>query len=62
LVKTCLAKDPEERWQTAHDVKLQLQWIAEGGSPSGPRTVRYRGGRRGGGHSRAERRSVSDEP
>ena len=58
LVKTCLAKDPEERWQTAHDVKLQLQWIAEGGSPSGPRTVRYRGGRRGAGHSRAERRSV----
>jgi len=36
LVKTCLAKDPEERWQTAHDVKLQLQWIAEGGSQAGP--------------------------
>jgi eukaryotic-like serine/threonine-protein kinase len=32
LVKACLAKDPEERWQTAHDVKLQLQWIAEAGS------------------------------
>jgi serine/threonine protein kinase len=32
VVKTCLAKDPDERWQTAHDVKLQLQWIAEGGS------------------------------
>ncbi len=30
LVKTCLAKEPEGRWQTAHDVKLQLQWIAEG--------------------------------
>ncbi len=29
LVKTCLAKDPNERWQTAHDVKLQLKWIAE---------------------------------
>jgi Tol biopolymer transport system component len=25
LVRGCLAKDPEERWQTAHDVKLQLQ-------------------------------------
>jgi eukaryotic-like serine/threonine-protein kinase len=35
LVKTCVAKDPDERWQTAHDVKLQLQWIAEGGSQAG---------------------------
>ncbi|HET6373649.1 MAG TPA: protein kinase, partial [Candidatus Polarisedimenticolia bacterium] len=35
LVRTCLAKDPEKRWQTAHDVKLQLQWIAEGGSQAG---------------------------
>jgi Tol biopolymer transport system component/tRNA A-37 threonylcarbamoyl transferase component Bud32 len=35
LVKICLAKDPDERWQTAHDVKLQLRWIAEGGSQAG---------------------------
>jgi serine/threonine protein kinase len=35
LAKICLAKDPDERWQTAHDVKLQLQWIAEGGSQAG---------------------------
>ena len=35
LVKACLAKDPEQRIQTAHDVKLQLQWIAEGGSQAG---------------------------
>jgi len=35
LVKACLAKDPEERIQTAHDVKLQLQWILEGGSQAG---------------------------
>ena len=32
VVETCLAKDPENRFQTAHDVKLQLKWIAEGGS------------------------------
>ncbi len=32
LVRTCLAKDPDDRWQTAHDVKLQLKQIAEGGS------------------------------
>jgi len=30
LIRNCLAKDPEERIQTAHDVKLQLQGIAEG--------------------------------
>jgi serine/threonine protein kinase len=35
IVKTCLAKDPDQRWQTAHDVRLQLQWIAEGGSQTG---------------------------
>jgi len=35
VVETCLAKDPDQRWQTAHDVKLQLQWIAEGGSQAG---------------------------
>ena len=35
VVKACLAKDPEERIQTAHDVKLQLQWVAEGGSQAG---------------------------
>ena len=35
VVKTCLAKDPEDRFQTAHDIKLQLAWIAEGGSQAG---------------------------
>jgi Tol biopolymer transport system component len=35
LVGACLAKDPDDRIQTAHDVKLQLQWIAEGGSQAG---------------------------
>jgi Tol biopolymer transport system component len=35
LVRACLAKDPDERIQTAHDVKLQLRWIQEGGSQSG---------------------------
>ncbi len=28
LIRTCLAKDPDERFQTAHDVSLQLKWIA----------------------------------
>ena len=35
IIQTSLAKDPDERLQTAHDVKLQLQWIAEGGSVAG---------------------------
>ena len=29
LIARCLAKDPEDRWQSARDVKLQLAWIAE---------------------------------
>jgi len=35
VVKSCLAKDPEERFQTVHDVKLQLKGIAESGSQTG---------------------------
>jgi Serine/threonine protein kinase len=32
VVKTCLAKDPEERWQSARDVGSELKWIADGSS------------------------------
>jgi serine/threonine protein kinase len=32
VVGTCLAKDPEDRWQSARDVKTELAWIAEGRS------------------------------
>src|ERR1700736_3269627 len=35
VVKTCLAKDPDGRWQTAADITKQLKWIAEGGSQVG---------------------------
>jgi Tol biopolymer transport system component len=35
VVRTCLAKDPEDRWQTAHDVAMQLKWVTEGGSLAG---------------------------
>jgi Tol biopolymer transport system component len=35
LVKTCLAKDADERWQSAHDIAAQLRGIAEGGSSVG---------------------------
>jgi Tol biopolymer transport system component len=35
LVRLCLRKDPEERIQSAHDVRLQLEAIAEGGDAQG---------------------------
>ena len=35
IVQVCLAKDPDQRWQTAHDVALQLRWVEEGGSVAG---------------------------
>jgi serine/threonine-protein kinase len=28
IVATCLAKDPEERWQTARDLQRELKWVA----------------------------------
>jgi Tol biopolymer transport system component len=39
VVRTCLAKDPEDRFQSAHDLKLQLQWISAGGSQVGAPAV-----------------------
>ena len=39
LVRTCLAKDREERVQSAHDLRLQLQWIAEHASTPLPPTA-----------------------
>ncbi len=44
VVKSCLAKDPEDRFQTAHDVKLQLRWIAEASSSqlAAPAVIRTR--------------------
>jgi Tol biopolymer transport system component len=31
-IRLCLAKDSEERWQTARDLLLELKWITEAGS------------------------------
>jgi serine/threonine protein kinase len=36
LVRKCLAKDPEERWQSVHDLKTALHWIEEGSSDEHP--------------------------
>jgi eukaryotic-like serine/threonine-protein kinase len=35
LIRICLEKDPEQRWQSAHDLKVQLQTISEMGSKAG---------------------------
>ena len=35
VIRTCLAKNPDDRFHTAHDLWLHLRWIAEGGSASG---------------------------
>src|SRR5262249_46777066 len=35
VVKRCLAKDPDQRMQTAWDLMSELQWIAGGGAEAG---------------------------
>jgi hypothetical protein len=32
VIRRCLAKDPDDRWQNAGDLASELKWIAEGGS------------------------------
>ena len=39
LVATCLAKNPDDRWQSASDVKRQLEWIAATGLPTAQPTM-----------------------
>jgi serine/threonine protein kinase len=34
VVATCLAKNPDDRFQSAHDLSLQLKWIAAGKTPA----------------------------
>jgi Tol biopolymer transport system component len=47
LVKNCLAKDPEDRIQTAHDVALELKGIADGSQAGLPEAIATRRTRRG---------------
>lgn len=35
VIRRCMEKDPEDRWQSAHDIRTQLEWIAEAGSQAG---------------------------
>ena len=36
LVRKCLAKDPDERWQSAKDLHDELKWIAEAADTTAP--------------------------
>ncbi len=51
VVKKCLAKEPEDRWQSAADLGSELKWIGEssqaGAAAVGPSKRRARGGRLG---------------
>ena len=39
-IRVCLAKDPEDRWQTARDLTRELKWIAGAGSQAeGPASL-----------------------
>jgi eukaryotic-like serine/threonine-protein kinase len=43
VVRKCLEKDPDDRWQSAHDVASELRWIADAGSQAGvPATITLR--------------------
>jgi Tol biopolymer transport system component len=35
IVTTCLSKDPDDRWQSAGDLKRELMWISSAGSLAG---------------------------
>ena len=35
VVRKCLSKDPDDRWQNAHDIAEELKWISEAGSSAG---------------------------
>ena len=42
VIRRCLAKDPEDRWQTARDLVLQLKWVQQGSAAGVPAPVARR--------------------
>ena len=55
IIGTCLAKDPDDRWTSIHDVQRQLQWIADGAIERADETMVGSGRRIRGGWRRATR-------
>ena len=45
VVRTCLAKSPDDRWQNAGDLSRELEWIAEPSQPNAAITSVWRGWR-----------------
>lgn len=43
LIARCLRKEPDARWESAHDVAEQLRWIASEGAAAPPQRKRGRG-------------------
>src|SRR6185503_10247025 len=48
LIRTCLAKDPDDRWQSAHDVRLALESLGDGTAPVLAAAAKKRGIERAG--------------
>jgi len=44
LVRRCLAKAPDARWESAHDVADELRWLRDAGPGAGTRVVTSRRG------------------
>src|SRR4051812_15132033 len=45
LLQRCLKKDPDDRWQTARDLKAELEWIASAPAEQAPTAVIQKGSR-----------------
>jgi eukaryotic-like serine/threonine-protein kinase len=43
IVATCLEKDPDNRWQSARDLRREIQWLAEPPPPTAAPARRRRG-------------------
>jgi serine/threonine-protein kinase len=46
VVRTCLAKDPEDRWQSAADIDRELRWVREQSGAAARPLVERRSGKR----------------
>src|SRR5207237_4897430 len=45
VIRKCIAKNPDDRWQNAHDVLLQLRWIAQEHAETPQQAARARNSR-----------------